>query len=116
MGVATSARLLGAGLAWRKLGLLRAGRTLAHALGGDEQDRTVAGMGLVQAGVRSVRVLELELDRCGPTTTMVRVLADIGGPEADRVLQRIAAGPGEAGALARRLVDEQGAGPAEGPR
>jgi hypothetical protein len=115
MGVASSARLLGAALAWRRLGVRRAGRALAHALRGDEQDRTVAGMGLVQAGVRSVRVLELELDRRGPTTTMVRVLADIGGPEADGVLRRIAGGAGEPAALAQRLVDEHDAGPEQGP-
>jgi hypothetical protein len=111
MGVASSARLLGAAVAWRRLGLPSAGRALAHALSGDEQDRTVAGMGLVQAGARSVHVLELELDRCGPTTTMVRVLVDIGGPEAAGLLRRIAAGVGEPAQLARRLTDDGADGP-----
>jgi hypothetical protein len=121
MGVASSARLLGAGIAWRRLGVTAAGRTLAHALGGDEQDRTVAGIGLVRAGVRSVRVLDAEYEERGATTMMVRVLADIGGEEARHVLGRIAcedadvakdaakdaAGDArrDAATLARRLLD-----------
>lgn len=106
MGVAASARLLGAAVAWRRLAVPSAGRALARALTAGEQERTIAGMGLVQAGERSVRVLEVEMQRLGPSPLMVRVLADIGGPDAAGLLRRIAAGDGEAACLARECLDD----------
>lgn len=105
MGLASSARLLGAVLVWRRVGVPAAGRALAHALcGDDEQDRTIAGMGLVQAGRRSVGVIEAALATHGASTTTVRVLADVGGADAVRVLTRIATGDDDAADLARNLL------------
>lgn len=109
--MASSARLLCAALVWRRAALPTAGRALARAVcdeaGGDddEQARTIAGMGLVQAGPRSVGVIEAEVAARGASTTAVCVLADIGGAEAGRVLAGIAAGQGDAADLARRLLD-----------
>lgn len=107
MGVASSARLLAEGVLWRRLGLSRAGAALVRALDGDEQERLVAGMGLVQAGERSVDVLESALHRRTATVTIVHVLADIGGVRARCVLDRIAgSAAGDAAALARQVLDE----------
>lgn len=61
-------------------------------------------MGLVQAGARSVEVIEVELAANGATRMMVRVLADIGGDDARRLLTSIAGGSGEAAALARDVL------------
>lgn len=105
MGLASSARLLAAGVVWRRTGARTAGASLARALNGDEQEQTLAGMGLVRAGVRSVGALEAEKSAHGPSRMMVRVLADIGGPQARTVLEEIAQGPGTTAELARDVLD-----------
>ncbi len=107
MGVGSSMRLLGAAVTWRSTGLPGAGRALARALSGDEQQRTIAGMGLVQAGTRSVPVVEEEYRARGATTMMVRVLGDIGGDDARRVLAEIADGPADCADLARQLLEAE---------
>ncbi len=49
MGLGSSLKVIGAGIAWRTLG--RSGQALIEAFQhGDEQDRTLAGMSLVKAG------------------------------------------------------------------
>lgn len=111
MGVASSARLLGAAVVWRRAGVRSAGMSLARALTGDEQERTLAGIGLVQAGPRSCGVIATELAEHGPSPTMVRVLADIGGDRARDLLRRIAAGSDDCARLARRILDDAGSPP-----
>lgn len=105
MGLGTSVKLLGAGVIWRNADWRRVGDRLAQSLSGDEQERTLAGIGLVQAGERSVAPIESEFDEHGATKLMVRVLADIGGAEAHRVLIRISDGAGEVADLARDLAE-----------
>ena len=104
MGLASSIGLVGAGLAWRSARFKPAGRALVNALDSGEQDRTLAGMALVQAGERSVELIEERLEASEATLMLVRVLNDIGGAAAQRALKRIAAAGGEAGELARRLL------------
>ena len=110
MGALTTGRVLSAALVWRSVPVTPAGRTLARTLvGGSEQDRTIAGMALVQAGTRSVAVIEDAVSVVGASTTTVRVLADIGDPSAHGLLRRIARGSGSAAALAAELAGDGGA-------
>ena len=56
----------------------------------DEQTRTLAGMALVQAGERSVGLIESALDKGTAPAQAVRLLADIGGDHARSVLDAAA--------------------------
>lgn len=107
MGLANSVKLLGAGMLWRSAKVESAGRALAKALEGDEQERTLAGIGLVQAGSRSVEPIEAEYQAHGPSKTMVRVLSDIEGRESTGLLSRIAADDHESAELARKAVERR---------
>jgi hypothetical protein len=104
MGMARSMKLLGAGVVWRRADVASAGRALVRGLSGGEQERTLAGMALVQAGARSVPLLEDEVAAGSPTKMIVRILADIGGDDARRVLRQIAAGTDEPAQLAKDLL------------
>lgn len=74
-----------------KLGVGAAGRSLVETVGkADEQASTLAGMMLVQAGRRSVLLL-IEALRAGNTTpALATILGDLGGPEAEAELRRLA--------------------------
>lgn len=101
MSLVRTGRVLGAAMVWRSLEVGPAGKTLAHALvTGSEQERTMAGMALVQAGDRSVPHIEAEIRVVGASRTTVHVLADIGGPAALAVLLGIAQGSGPTAELA----------------
>jgi hypothetical protein len=105
MGALRTGRVLSAALVWRSVSVTSAGRTLARTLvGGSEQDRTIAGMALVQAGPRSVPLIAESVTVIGASVTTVRVLADIDDPAARSVLRRIAEGRGPAADLAAELA------------
>lgn len=94
-----------AGVTWRSTGLRPAGRALLRSLEAEGQERTIAGMALVQAGERSVGLIEAGLDDRGVSRIQVQILADIGGAQAKRVLERIGTGDSEVAELARKLAD-----------
>jgi hypothetical protein len=95
---------LAAGMTWRSTGFRPAGRALVRSLGAEGQERTIAGMALVQAGGRSVELIEDEIHAHGASKIIVQVLADIGGSEARAALHRIGTIEGEIGDLARELA------------
>jgi radical SAM superfamily enzyme with C-terminal helix-hairpin-helix motif len=97
---------LAAGMTWRSVGFRPAGRTLLRSLEAEGQERTIAGMALVQAGERSVELIEDDLDTHGASKIIVQILADIGGTHARSVLERIGEAEGEVGALARDLAQQ----------
>lgn len=105
MAVTSVPRLFGQALVWQGAGVPAAGRALARALAGSEQERTIAGIGLVRAGQRSVAVIEDEFRVHGATPTLVRVLADIDCAASRRLLAEIGAGSDQAAALARALIE-----------
>ena len=95
MSLGSSLRIMGAGVAWRSVGTKASGETLLQAVcGDDEQKRTLAGMSLVKAGERSIDLIEKARESDRLTPTVVRLLADIGGPRSRALLNEIAAGPG----------------------
>ena len=100
-GTSSSLKVLMAGASWRLFGSRRAGEILLRALAGDdEQNRMLAGMSLVKAGERSLRLIEKKLNDekekgTDPFSTgsvpLVRLLPDIGGEDARGLLEMIAA-------------------------
>ena len=98
-GTSSSVKVLMAGVSWRLFGSRRAGAILLRALAGDdEQNRMLAGMSLVKAGDRSLRLIEKKLnDEKGTdpfsegSVPLVRLLPDIGGEDARGLLEIIAA-------------------------
>ncbi len=82
MNLAESAGLLAAYAAWRTTGSSPAGRRLVRVLSSpDETNRTVAGILLVRAGERSVRLLRDALARGESVPMALRLLGDIGARE-----------------------------------
>ena len=106
MSVAGQIGLVAAGLAWRTLGLKSAGRTLLQGLEGDESERTLSGMALVQAGELSVSLIEEHLRSAEPSKMIVRVLIDIEVSASRELLRRIAGVDSEAGRLAKQFIGE----------
>jgi hypothetical protein len=94
VGAAASAKLLAVGAAWRLTGVSAAGHALVTAVtSGGENERTLAGMLLVQAGDRSVPVVaDAILAGPGPAD-LVDVLASIGTDEARAALLRVSQSP-----------------------
>ena len=98
-GTSSSVKVLMAGASWRLFGSRRAGEILLRALAGDdEQNRMLAGMSLVKAGQRSLRLIEKKLnDEKGTdpfskgSVPLIRLLPDIGGEDARYLLEIIAA-------------------------
>jgi len=81
-----------AGASWRLFGSRRAGETLLEALSGDdEQNRMLAGMSLVKAGQRSLRLIENKLNDEKGSVPLIRLLPDVGGEDARDLLEKIAA-------------------------
>jgi len=91
-GMSSSIKVLIAGASWRLFGSRRAGEILLQALSSDdEQNRMLAGMSLVKAGERSLRLIEKELNDEKGTVPLIRLLPDIGGEDARDLLETIAA-------------------------
>jgi hypothetical protein len=91
MAAAASASLLVAGTAWQVTGFGPAGRRLVAAADhGAEDEQAVAGMLLVRAGDRSVRLVADALARGATSPVLVDVLASIGTPAARAALARAA--------------------------
>ena len=98
-GTSSSIKVLMAGASWRLFGSHRAGEILLRALSGDdEQNRMLAGMSLVKAGQRSLRLIEKKInDEKGTdpfskgSVPLIRLLPDIGGEDARGLLEIIAA-------------------------
>jgi hypothetical protein len=97
VGVAASAKLFAAGASWRLAGLPTAGRSLLTAVAtGGENEKTLAGMFLVQAGDRSVPLLTSAILAGGTDRALVDALASIGSEQARDALVTIAHGTGAA--------------------
>lgn len=78
-----SAAVLASYGTWRATGSPRAGAAVARALGSaDETNRTAAGILLVRAGPRALPLLRENLRRGVAVPMTLRLLGDIGGPEA----------------------------------
>ena len=93
MGVAASAKLFAAGASWRVAGVPTAGRALVTAAAtGAENEKTLAGMFLVQAGDRSVPLLTAAILAGETDRTLVDALAGIGSDQAREALVSIARG------------------------
>ena len=60
--------------------------------GDDEQNRMLACMSLVKAGQRSFDLIEKKLQTGHVSAPIIRLLPDIGGPEARAMLDKIAGG------------------------
>jgi len=85
-------RVIAAGVAWRLFGSPGSAEVLLAALdAGDEQQRMLAGMSLVKAGRRSFDVIEQRIESGRASRVAIRLLPDIDGPRARRVMQRILA-------------------------
>ena len=95
MHIGRSANLIRAGFAWRAFGSSGAGATLLNAVASDdEQERMLAGMSLVKAGERSLDLIGEAYASGDATPQMIRLVADIGGPQARPMLSEMAAAPG----------------------
>lgn len=89
--MSSSLQILAAGVSWRLFGTRRAADTLLQAMNSDdEQQRMIAGMSLVKAGQRSIKVIESKIEAGEATAPIIRLLPDIGGERARRLLERIA--------------------------
>jgi hypothetical protein len=106
MGVGSSLKVIGAGVAWRTAGVETAGDTLLQAFeSDDEQDRTLAGISIVKAGERSIDLIERARSAGRLSPSLVRLLADIGGPRSRGLLTEIAAGTGPVASAAGESLD-----------
>jgi hypothetical protein len=93
VGVAASVKLFAAGASWRLAGVPPAGRTLLAAVAtGGENEKTLAGMFLVQAGDRSVPLLTEAILAGGNDRALLDALASIGSDQARTALVTIARG------------------------
>jgi hypothetical protein len=93
MGVGSSLKVIGAGVAWRTAGIASAGEELIEAFTSeDEQQRTLAGISIVKAGDRSIDLIDRARSRGHLNPALVRLLADIGGPKAQALLGELATG------------------------
>jgi hypothetical protein len=91
VSVAASAKLFAAGASWRLAGVPTAGRALlTAATTGAENEKTLAGMFLVQAGDRSVPLLTSAVLAGGTDRTLVDALASIGSDQARAALVTVA--------------------------
>jgi HEAT repeat protein len=107
MDLAGSARLFLSNAVWRATGLRSAGRTLVHGLGSDDENqRTLAGMFLVQAGRQAEPLLEEALSKGENLPLVLTILGDIGDPKFEPELRRFShdANPEVARAAADALL------------
>jgi radical SAM superfamily enzyme with C-terminal helix-hairpin-helix motif len=100
-------KVLLAATAWRTFGSNDAGQTLLEAMsGGDEQDRMLAGMSLVKTGDRSIGLIQEAIASNRASPAIIRLLADLGGPQARSILNELATGePGELKDAAEQSLD-----------
>jgi radical SAM superfamily enzyme with C-terminal helix-hairpin-helix motif len=100
-------RVIAAGIAWRLYGSRNGASLLLQAMASDnEQNRMLAGMSLVKAGDRSLRLIETEIDGKKASAALIRLLPDIGGEGARELLQDIAASDSrEIAAAATECID-----------
>ncbi len=106
MGVGSSLKVISAGMAWRTVGAKSAGDTLVRAFeSGDEQDKALAGMSIVKAGDRSIGLIEKARSEGHLTPSLVRLLADIGGPKSKGLLAEIATSDDSVAAAAHDSLD-----------
>ena len=106
-GTSSSIKVLMAGASWRLFGSRHAGEILLQALSSDdEQNRMLAGMSLVKAGERSLRLIEKKLNDEKGSVPLIRLLPDIGGEDARDLLETIAArNSGDIAAAATECID-----------
>lgn len=115
MSLVSSARILSAGLTWRRARLRSAGHTLVSALSSeDENVQTMAGMMLVQAGERSIPLLEEAIAAGRGTDLHQQVLDDIRphqevGESLDELSESDNPTIAEAARRARELLDDEAA-------
>jgi len=108
-----AAAVFGAYGAWRATGSSRAGAVLSKALASSEEtNRTAAGMLLVRGSTRSLPLLRDNLQRGVAVPLTLRVLGDIGGPEATAAIEPYTrhADPAVARAASEALIAAQHAG------
>ncbi|MCP4307663.1 MAG: hypothetical protein GY788_22875 [bacterium] len=90
MGFVSSARVLATGAAWRMTGMTWAGRSLIDDfVHGDDNERTLAGMSLVQAGDRSVPLVASAIGSGSDPAELVDVIGSIGTDGAREVLAQL---------------------------
>ena len=90
MSVFGSLGVISAGAVWRTTGLKSAGQALVRATASDdEQTSTLGGMMLVQAGERSVDLVREASGKGELNPILVKILADIGGPDSEVLLTEI---------------------------
>lgn len=103
----SSFRVMAAGVWWRMFGSRRAGDALLAAVSdGDEQARMLAGMALVKAGQRSFDLIQQKIEAGQVSENELRLLPDIDGLRARKLLEPIACGEdGELQKAAQECVD-----------
>lgn len=105
MSLGDSLKVIGAGMAWRTVGSEGAGYTLLDAFSGEsEQEKALAGISLVKAGERSIDLIDKARETGRLTPSVVRLLADIGGPRSRGLLTEIAAEEGPVAAAATETL------------
>ena len=108
MGFASSARVLATGAAWRVAGMAWAGRNLIDAfVRGNDDERTLAGMSLVQAGDRSLPLVVEAIASGSDPVELVDVISSIGTDDARNALTRLtdSADPATTAAAVSALQD-----------
>lgn len=108
MGFASSARVLATGAAWRVAGMTWAGRNLIDAfVHGEDDERTIAGMSLVQAGDRSVPLAVEAIASGLDPVELTDVISSIGTDDAREALTQLtqSADPATTAAAVSALQD-----------
>ena len=91
MSATDTAAVIASGTLWRTMGVRAAGRHLIRALGSDDETiRTLAGMFLVKAGVRSLDLLAEAIETRDNLPVVLTILGDIGDPRSIPILERLA--------------------------
>jgi hypothetical protein len=86
-----AAKLLAAKILWRSTALPAAGRALVGALASNDQnDRTIAGMFLVQLGRNALPLLREALAQGRNVAMVLQIAADIGAHEFEPDMRRYA--------------------------
>ena len=94
MGPLQLARLYALKSAWNATGLWPAGRALVEALGSEDAGiRNVAGMFLVQSGLRAEPLIEEAIRRRENLLTVLVIAGDIGAARLEPELRRLSADP-----------------------
>lgn len=90
MGFVSSARVIATGSVWRVAGVEWAGRSLIDTfVHGDDDERTLAGVSLVQAGDRSVPLVLDAIASGSDPVELVDVISSIGTDDAREALAEL---------------------------